>query len=715
ANHTGEQAISSVSGLQSALDAKAGSDDIPTTTETLDDAPNKRFVTDEQRASIEDFPVQIASKAGAADIPEIARIALSNVSAMGAGIWMDALGAYLSSVTLDGNGHLVEALYLDQTGQLKKYKAVGGLPVVEDWVQVEAEPVFPGLWIEGYGYAVEATLEKSTGHVVSATVRDAQGTIVRLSAQGGLSLVEIKGQISTRGRIWLEPHGYAHSVELDGNGYVTQASYVDASGSLIALVVRKGQDLARSDQITTMEAHPGYRYARSPNNKLPAAFWPAEGNVIYFFIVWGQSYAQGSNADVNDLPVSGLTPYPDNLFMFGIEGEDHGYIRPFDGSSEPLPVDRFVPLEERLHEGTKETICSGLGETLYEAITANLPDADPKFLFATIGSGGARYEGLHRGSRFLGKELPRLLTAATEIAERDGMRVQPILIVQHGEADNFERPVESYAEMLKQLRRHVDEDARKICGTSDPLLCFVNQCNRGATNTAGRGFRKVTTAPAALLAAQGDPFIFAASGLYATEPDAAPTEEGGGSHPSALGYRRAGELLAPHVWAQLGHVGTPVLRITEAQRLTETEVIFRCNDLVMVDTSGDVVGTDGIADNGGIWVQDGSTTNLSVTALENVDDETYVAAASGTTKTLKATLSAAPVGYALEWFYATNSTGPSEGNEEGARGLLRRPQAWGLIGDGVTDDITVPFVSRITEGDQRVLSWCAVDQGIIHS
>ncbi|MFY0648993.1 MAG: hypothetical protein JXR00_19430 [Sulfitobacter geojensis] len=722
ANHTGEQAISSVSGLQSALEGKAPASEVTNlsgvVSEIEDDVADHATEILELEQSQQTLQADVSQKADSAEVTEALRnrAEMSQVASLvGPGIWIEEFKQYLISATFDGTGLLVEGTYRNERGVLKIFRAVEGVLVSENWSGQEDRKRNPGVWIPGFGYAIKAILEEETGYLYEAQVEAENGEIITLRAVNG-ELQEIVEPKTTKASIWLDPWGYAQKVTVDRSGHVVQALCKGENGNLIPLIAQPSGTLGvlgSSTSLTSLTPHTGNRYARSPNNKFPAAFWPYDDDTVLFFLTIGQSFGIKTNPDVNDQPVSGETPYQDNLFMFGIEGEDHGYVRPYWGSEEPLPVDRFVPLKEHVREATKETMASGLGETIYEAIKAYFPDADPKILQADVGSGGARYEGIGPMSRFAGEEAIRLLTAATEIAARDGMRIKPILIIQHGEADNFEVPEEGYAEMLMQLRRFIEEAARDICGTQEPLPCFVNQCTRGQKNSSGRGFRKVTSAPAGLLAEQRDPNIVVCSGLYALEPDAW-AGEGGGAHLSALGYRRGGEMLAQYIWEYLAHVAKPALRIVNAQKLSSTEILFRCNQRVLVDRSGDVVGTDGIADNGGIWVQDGSATSLTITALENVDDESYTPAADGTTKTLKATLSAEPVGMALEWFYANTATGDKTGKDEGARGLLRRPEPWGYIGDGGTDDVTVPFQSRIAIGERRTFSWCVVDDGLIH-
>jgi hypothetical protein len=365
--------------------------------------------------------------------------------------------------------------------------------------------------------------------------------------------------------------------------------------------------------------------------------------------------------------------YPDNVLMFGIEGQSYGRVRP-DGAG----VDRFVACVEAdvtVDDGagggyTKEGICTAFGNTLYDRFVAKT-GVTPTILMTSASSGGTPYRGLHRGTVRYG-ELLRLVERAVQIAAADGKRIiVPGIIIQHGEADNG-MPAAEYARYLTQWRANIDADVRAITGQYEPVRALIPQANRRASSVNATA----STPLSPLIADKLDPYICCAGPIYDVDADSTAT------HPLSYGYTKMGVRYAYAAFDEWFDVGYRPLRAIEAYWQTSTTFRIKYNRPVTVDDSGTIIDTTlDISSTRGFNFRDGSGSPPSVSG---------VAAVGGTTDTIELTLSGAYSGLYPRFNYATYTTVASMGRVTGPRGCIRATASWGTAADARESGGTVP-------------------------
>ena len=387
-----------------------------------------------------------------------------------------------------------------------------------------------------------------------------------------------------------------------------------------------------------------------------------------------QSVASTTMTIAVDTARTTTSTYPDNVLMFGIEGESYGLVMPTGAD-----VDRFVPcveadaisVDDEDSGNGKESICTSFANTLYE-LAVDKVGGTPKILMAIAAHGGAPYRGLHRGTDNYA-ELLRLVRRAVEIAAADGKRIiVPGVIIQHGEANNWD-VTEEYARNLTQWRANIDADVRATTGQYEPVRALVPQCNRRAINDSATA----STPLSPLLAEKMDPYICCAGPIYDVDGDSTST------HPLSYGYVKMGTRYGYAAFDEWFDVGYRPLVAIEGYWQTSTTFRIKYNRPVTVDDSGAIIDTAlDISSTRGFSFRDGSGSPPSVSG---------VALVSGSTDTLELTLSGAPTGLNPRFLYASSTTQPSMGRVTGPRGCIRTTASWGTALDDREAGGTVPI------------------------
>jgi hypothetical protein len=338
-------------------------------------------------------------------------------------------------------------------------------------------------------------------------------------------------------------------------------------------------------------------------------------DVIYMFLVFGQSLARGANdLDSADPPVT-TTPV------------DSAYALMFDSGVRPTgaAVASFAPLVETSSSASQETVCSGLAAQFIKSIN-DITAKKPTVLMAIAASSQQIYEHLKRGgvsdvndslslpNRSVYAEGLRLIQEAVRIATAADKRVIVNGVWIQGEA-NFGDGVTSqslYRAFLSQLQAHMDADVKRVnTAQFEPFRLFVECQNRSST-TLG--------ADNAVSLAQAHNWtgndVVIPLGPHYDQPMS------GGVHKSSLGYRRIGERQGRQIAGRLGGLPAGALIATGGWWTDAARASVRCNVPVgslVIDTSGVVSGTGlggpaaGVTGGVGVDFTDGSPSPPTVT------------------------------------------------------------------------------------------------------
>lgn len=386
-------------------------------------------------------------------------------------------------------------------------------------------------------------------------------------------------------------------------------------------------------------------------------------DVIYMFIVMGQSLAQGYNALGSDITVTTSPEHPGAALMFDVGTRPGG-----------RNVSSFTDLFEQDYLGAKETICSGMADVIMTGLDAAL-GSKPQMLWSIAAEGGILYAsqslstlGLKRGADQY-KEAVRLIRRAAEIATAQGKTlIVPALLLVHGETDTGVGTARwAYRRALSQLRFDLEAEIRSITGQREPLRGYAYQPCRGS-GTAGVPSQ---VAESMLDGQDFDP-AWRCVGPNYFAPDATgggtPGEEGvDNAHCTARGYRRIGRMFGYAVLRDLfGPWFTP-MRVIDHWWVSSTVFALKYPYPVAIESDDSRITISTLGAGKGVDFVDGSVTPPAITGI---------AVSGSDNAAVEVTLASAPAGMRKRAFIASRYTVNCQGPVYGVRSGIRSSAAY---------------------------------------
>ena len=387
---------------------------------------------------------------------------------------------------------------------------------------------------------------------------------------------------------------------------------------------------------------------------------PIDPDVLLTVIVLGQSWATGSNGDMDDFEPATPTP------------EHPGHALMFDAGAVPRgrKVSHFTDLHERVLSSMKESPCSGAADQIMRTCEKRFGQK-PKMLFFSVGRGGTTVagigqtaeDGLLKGS-VQHQETMRLVQAATKIAGEQGMRVRVLAICfAQGEADSgFKTPFRDYQRRVILLRQAYEADIRAISGQTEAVPLLTYQTNRGPTRVG----IEPTIPQAQLHLSDIDPLIRCIGPVYSNEPENRPDRRA--THLKAIGYRRIGQQFGRFIVDDVLGAGREPLRIVSCTFCGVGRIMVDYTRPIVLERDDTLVNVSDLGPGLGLDVADGTSISYEIASVE---------VSQLNPARLDIRLSAHPRGKRPQLFVASRSTGGAGcGRFEGVRSGIRSLHAF---------------------------------------
>lgn len=400
-------------------------------------------------------------------------------------------------------------------------------------------------------------------------------------------------------------------------------------------------------------------------------------SICYIIVSFGQSLAQGWNTLANDILIAKEPRYPDSCFMFK-SPRGAGKENPNRGST---PITDLEPLRETINGGWKESAASSLASHVVYEIEQNTGHRIRTLSFIAA-TGGKPYMELTKGT-FAWDTLVQGLIDARDVCLKNSWKpVVLCLDVMAGESDTdnvANMTTERYKRQIMQLDRNFNEEVHRIFNTAKNAIVALSQC--AFTPGANIWNQPIRQAQYEL---DGIGNIRLAGPVY-------PQPSGDTIHINSLGQNRRGQMVARCViWEYFG-TGWRTLKFTNVAWKSDTSFLL-IGDVprppLVLDTSNEIIKTDGLGAGLGFVFDDFSSNPPSITAVT-------VAGSNA----LQIDLSAAPasrncrIGYAIKRNTGNNS---QDGPLIGARGVVRDSTDHVSIYDGVSNPNWCPaFIMNI--------------------
>lgn len=509
---------------------------------------------------------------------------------------------------IDGIGQCVE-IHVDVNDRPYKATAVDGREFMYSggvWVPAISEEFVNtvDVEIEGIGLCVEIHTDANDRPYRAIA---ADGTEYSLS-DGGLTRSAGGGSSGGSGiaEEYLGPSPYANIYGNALTDYDRLMHYPVDYADILFVIVGKGQSLRMGSNPTTGNAV----FNGSISGTTLTVNSLTSGAILTYMALTGTGVTAGTLITAGSGSTWTVTPsqtvastdmtatdtartttvvYPNQVLMFGVEGEAGGLIVVPDTTN----VDRFMDAVEAPQAdydtesgGTKETgMVAGANQLV--KIFKDRCGVDISVLVFAAATGGTDMRGHKRGA-INGKNAVRLLKKAKELAAANGKRLWVICTDFVGGEQDTKVGIrtDEYAEQLSSLQKEDDVDFRAITGQNEPVYVIANQCNRraDAANDDSRA------AWGTLLAMDRNPYVVCSGPLYAYSPD------GSGTHGSSWLYLQYSVLKAYSMAEALFAGGWIPLHVTKAYRSDTNKFTLKFSRPIAIDVNNMIDGTlDGVS------------------------------------------------------------------------------------------------------------------------